>query len=445
MTVQTKPDVFKNDRSAALFERAQAVMPSGYTRQMVVTKPHPQYGEAGDGCWITDVDGNRRIDFVNNFGSLIHGHDFEPVTKVITAQASRLLSAILPTEWEIKLAELLCDRYPSMEQVRFMNTGTEAVMIGVKAARAYTGKPMIAKMEGGYHGQYDLMEVSFRPTPPAWGDAKTPAAVENSPGTPQSLLDEVLVLPLNDIEAARDLIRAHADKLAAVLIDPFRLQWGLVAPEKPFLEMLREETERLGIVLIFDEVFCLRTGYHGTQGLLGITPDMTVTGKIIGGGLPIGALGGKTRFMDVFSLKDGDPKVKHSGTFTANPMSTAAGYAAMAAMTPEAFDKLTAVNDRLREGLAKIVKDLDLGWCVEGTGSLSALWFADRPARNYRALAMLAAQGMLQKMDVLQKLYMEEGIISLRGGFIGSTPMTADDIDVTLAGVRRALTRMKAM
>jgi glutamate-1-semialdehyde 2,1-aminomutase len=431
------------DRSAALFERARKVMPSGYTRQMAVTKPHPAYVARGEGCWVTDVDGNRRIDWVNNFASLLHGHNKREIVDAIHAQAATVMLSVMPSEWEVKLAELLCERIPSVERVRFMNSGTEANLMAIKAVRAYTGKPRIAKMEGGYHGQYDLLEASFQPRPDQWGDAKAPNSVAYSKGTPQSLLDEVLVLPLNDIETSRELLRRHAHELAGVILDPLRLQLGVVAPRRDYLEMLREETARLGIVLVFDEVLCLRVGYHGAQGLHGITPDLTTMGKIIGGGLPVGALGGRREFMSVFEIESGDPKIKHSGTFTANAMTMAAGCTSMALMTPQAFERLDGINQRLRNGLEKIRVDLGIAGTVQGAGSLSSLLLTDLPLNNYRELLFAMVSGLAVKIETYNQLLLDEGVYSMRGGFIGSTPMTEDDIDFTLGAVRRALTRMK--
>ena len=430
-------------RSAALFAEACEVMPSGYTRHMVVTRPYPQYAAYGEGCHIVDVDGNRTIDFVNNFTALIHGHARREIVEIVAAQAGRLFSAILPTEWEVKLARLLVERIPGVEKVRFTNTGTEAVMIAVKAARAHTGKPKIAKVEGGYHGQFDLIEASFQPRPDQWGDPARPTVVAHNAGTPQSLLDELVLLPVNDIENSRAQLRALAGQLAAVLIDPSRIQLGMIEPRPDYLAMLREETAKLGIVLIFDEVISLRHGYHGTQGLLGITPDLTTMGKIIGGGMPIGALGGTDECMAVFAIESGEPKVKHSGTFTANPLSMATGYTGMALLTPEAFDDLAAKGQRLREGLERVRCDLGIVGRVEGRGSFSSLLLTDQPITNYRQLATVMGSGLLERMQAYQKLLLAEGVFTMRGGFVGSTPMTNDDIDFTIEAVRRALTRLQ--
>lgn len=432
------------EQSARLFTRAREVMPSGYTRDLVAALPHPQYADSANGCWITDVDGNRRIDWVNNFASMIHGHGHPAIVEVIATQAGRLMNAVLPSEWEIRLAELLVERIPGVEAVRFTNSGTEANSLVTKAARAFSGKPKMAKMEGGYHGQFDLLESSFQPAAPAWGPAERPTAVANNPGTPQSLLDELVVLPVNDIENSRAILRAEASSLAAVILDPWRLQGGMVQPRRDYIAMLREECYRLGILLIFDEVVSLRMGYHGEQGRLGITPDLTTMGKIIGGGLPIGAVGGRRDVMAVFEMERGAQKVKHSGTFTANPLSMATGYTSMALLTPAVFDRLAQQGERLREGLRRIHRDCGLPGAITGEASFTTMVLTDGPSNNYRELAAAMTDGMAARLQTSQAFLRNEGVFTLRGAFIGSTPMTDDDIEFTLAAAERALRQLVA-
>jgi glutamate-1-semialdehyde 2,1-aminomutase len=438
------PAPVENAVSRALFMRAQGVMPSGYTRDLVAAKPHPQYAVSADGCWLTDVDGTRRIDWVNNFASMIHGHNRREIVDMIAAQAGRLMTAVLPTEWEVRLAELLCARIPSVERVRFTNSGTEANFVAVKAARAYTGKPKVAKVEGGYHGQYDLLEASFQPKAHQWGDALRPRAVAHNVGTPRSLLDELVVLPLNDIANSREILRAEADHLAAIIIDPWRLQLGVVEPDISFLDMLREESARLGVLLIFDEVISLRASYHGAQGMLGVTPDLTTMGKIIGGGLPIGAVGGRRAIMSVFEMEQGERKVKHSGTFTANPMSMAAGYIAMELLTPEAFATLAAQGDALREGLRRAHHDLNLPGAVTGGASVSSLMLTPRAVRNYRDLAAAMDEGLAETFARLHAYLLDESVMAMRGSFIGSTAISDADIEFTIQAATKALRRLAA-
>lgn len=434
----------KTETSGKLFQRAQRALPSGYTRQMAVTDPYPIYVRDGKGCWITDVDGNRFIDWINNFSAQIHGHAHPEILRVINEQAGRVQSTTMPSEWEIMLAELLVDRLPGVDKARFTNSGTEANIIAIKAARAFTGRPKVAKMEGGYHGQYDLLEASYQPTPDKWGPIERPNPVAYQPGTPQSLLDETVILPLNNIEAARTLIREYADQLSCVILDPWRLQIGMVEPRVDFIEMLREETDRADIVLIFDEVWALRFGYRGYQGQIGITPDLTTMGKIIGGGQPVGAIGGLDKIMSVFTLNNGVPQVKHSGTFTANPMTMAAGYTAMSLMTEAEFDRLNGLSERLREGLERLRRKYKLPGGVAGGGSVSTLILSDTPIFDYRSMIAAMMGGLLATFNRMQVLLMEEGVLTLRGGFVGSTVMTVDDVDFTIEAYDRALVRLTA-
>ena len=428
------------ERSAALFNRACKVMPSGYTRHMIVTKPHPQYATHGDGCWIVNVDGNRRLDWSNNFASLIHGHNKKEIVDTVAAQASRLMSAVLPTEWEVLLAELLAERIPSVERVRFTNSGTEANLIAIKAGRAYSGRSKVAKLEGGYHGQYDLLEASFQALPSQWGPADRPTPVAHNSGTPQSLLDELVLLPLNEIETSRDILRTNAAEIGTVILDPYGLSLGsMVEAEPGFVKMLREETQRLGMVLIFDEIWSLRLGYQGTQGEIGVTPDITTMGKIIGGGLPIGAVGGSAEVMSVFEVEAGEPKVKQSGTFTANPMSMAAGYVAMSLLTRPAVVALAERGERLRDGFARVLRDLRIPSRTSNRGSVTGFITTDRPIRNYRELQGVLAAGQAETNQALQKLLLQEGVTILRAAFVGSTAMTNDDVDFTIYAVEAAL------
>jgi glutamate-1-semialdehyde 2,1-aminomutase len=430
--------------SQRLFDRANNVMPSGYTRNMIVKSPHPEYAIQADGCRIIDADGKVRIDWTNNFASLIHGHNKREVVDIITRQASRLLSATMPAEWEVLLAELLVDRIPSVEQVRFTNSGTEANLIAIKAARAYSGRPKVAKLEGGYHGQYDLLEASFTPEPQAWGDAANPNVVQHNAGTPQSLLDELVLFPLNNISLMREILTRHSAELGAVIIDPSGLSLGSgVNARRDFLLALREVTEEFDIVLIFDEVWSLRLSHGGTQGALGITPDITTMGKMIGGGLPIGAVGGKRDVMSVFAIEGGDPLVKHSGTFTANPMSMAAGFTAMELMTPAAFDGLARHGERLREGLERALSDNGLEGHVINQGSMTNLLFTPSMPSDYREYYRQRTPERLALGNHVQERMSEGGLHVIRNMFVGSTALTDADIDETVDIARRALEMTK--
>jgi glutamate-1-semialdehyde 2,1-aminomutase len=428
-------------RSAGLFARAGKVMPGGGTRHPIIFPPHPVYAVEGRGCRLTDVDGVERIDFINNFSCQIHGHGHPEVTRVITEQAGRLTTAILPTEQELRLAELLAERVAGIDQVRFCNSGTEAVMIALKAARAATRRRLIMKMEGGYHGQYPEMECSFISEPHNWGPEEEPAKVPLSEDTPANLFDNVVVAPFNRVEATRALIRRHAAELAAVIIDPFPSRMQFVRAGEEYLRMLREETRAAGALLIFDEVFCFRLDYRGAQGRFGVTPDLTTLGKIIGGGLPIGAVGGRAEVMAVFSARGAGalPRVFHGGTFTANPMSMAAGLRSMQLLTPAAFADLQAKGDRLRSGLRDAAAASGLPVQVMGDASLTGIALSARPFDGYRDMITACGGNHRERMFALHRHLLNEGVlISPQGALAGSTPMTDSDIDFTVEAAGRA-------
>lgn len=433
-------------RSAVLFERARQVQPGGNSRHMITFAPYIVYGDHGAGCRLTDVDGNVFIDWVNNFSTQIHGYGYRPILDAVHAQVERMACCILPAESEIELSEILAERMPGVEQVRFTNSGTEAVMVAIKGARGLTGRSRVAKAEGGYHGQYDLVEASFLPTPETWGPRERPAAPAFGAGTPKSLTDEVVVIPFNDTEATIALLEEAADDLAAVILDPFPARLGFTPADKSYLEAVRAFCDRRGVVLIFDEVFCNRAGYHGAHGRAGVTPDMVVMGKIIGGGFPIGAVGGSVSGMAVFDNLAGPLRVSHSGTFTANPVSMAAGVAAMRGLTPEVFARLERQGDRLRAGLAQIFGELGLSMRANGLASMTSLQLFTEPARDYREFHTRSGPGYLQRMQALHRLMLQEGVlIATRGMMIGSAAMSDADIDETLDRSSRALARFAAI
>ncbi|MEM7254999.1 MAG: aminotransferase class III-fold pyridoxal phosphate-dependent enzyme [Pseudomonadota bacterium] len=226
------------DKSAALYERATQVLAGGSTRLTTYFAPHPLYAQSGSGSRVTDVDGTERVDFLNNYMTLIHGHARPEVIDAITSRAAQGTCFGMPTEEEIELAEIICDRVKSVEHIRFCNSGTEAVLIAIKAARAYTNRPMIAKCEGAYHGAYDPIEVSLSSNPDNWGDADTPARTPYTRGLPQRVMDDVVVMPFNDVETSQALLEASADKLAAIVIDPVPPRVGCVPMQPAYAKML---------------------------------------------------------------------------------------------------------------------------------------------------------------------------------------------------------------
>ena len=431
------PDL--NSTSAQFFERACKSFPGGSSRHPVMYKPYVVYAAKANGCRITDVDGIERIDFVNNFSSLIHGHAHPEIVKAVTDQIQNFTCSIMPTESVLQLAELLIERIPSVENIIFGNSGTEAVLLSVKAARAYTGRSKIAKIEGGYHGQFDLIQHSFGSTPDNWGPEEAPNTVALDKGTPREVLDLLVVLSPNNVEASRTVLRRHANELAAVIVDPIpqRLAARPLSPE--YLAMLREETSRLGIVLIFDEVISLRTGSHGAQGALGVTPDLTAMGKIMGGGFPIGALGGKQEIMSVFDASKGfgsglgTASVFFGGTFSANPVSMVAGYTAMSMLTPDVLDRLETQGNRLRKGFTEAVNAANIAAQIHGIASMTHVVLSDQPYRTYRDSVRGMGADYMARIGTFHRHMLNEGVLlSPQGAFYASTPMTDDDIDFTI-------------
>ncbi len=425
--------------SADLFKKAKEHLVDGYSRPLVVD-PYPSFLDHGEGCWAVDAEGNRKIDFTNNFGALAHGYAHTQIVEAVRRQAGLAVCSTMPTALEAELAGILADRIPSIEQVRFCNTGTEAVMLAIKMARALTGKSKIAKIEGGYHGQYELIESSFQPSPEQWGDPTRPNTVRRNDGTPDYMLEQVVVVPCNDIQSTRALLNEHKDDIAAFILCPMQVQLGYGKPNLEYVEMLRAETKKLGITFIFDEVVALRNGLHGTQGKLGVMPDITVMGKFIGGGLPIGAVGGPKDTMSVFRVGGEGPRILHSGTFSANALSLAAGVAAMRLLTPEVFQRIERLSDRLCAGFAAIFDRHGIDARTEqySAGSFKVAFGSD-PIENWRDLYAYFQKHLHARTIPLQKALLRHGVMANRLSFIISTPMDDSDIDFTIQAFEAAV------
>ena len=425
-------------RSARLFAEAQRVLPGGNTRTTVYMAPYPPYADSGEGCWVTDVEGDRRLDCLNNYTALIHGHAHPSIVEAATERMRRGTSFPMPTPEEIELASVIVERVPSADQVRFTNSGSEAVMMAVKGARAFTRRPKIAKFEGAYHGSYDYVEVSLGSTPAAWGPLDAPASTEYSRGTPRGVLDDVVVLPFNYPELAAARITRHADELAAVIVDPVPNRVGLMPARRDFLEAVREVTRAHGIVLIFDEVISFRVGYHGAQGAFGVSPDMTTLGKIIGGGFPVGAVAGRAEVMAVFDPTGGSPPAPHGGTFNANPVTMAAGLAAMRLLDRRAFERLDDLGAKLRGGLADCFKRAGVPGGVTGMGSLFRLHGGDREFVDYRSTR--PQPGEAERLQRLVLALLNHGVlISTTGLGCLSTPMGDAELEGLIETVAAVL------
>jgi glutamate-1-semialdehyde 2,1-aminomutase len=367
---------------------------------------------------------------------MIHGYGQPDVTAAVARQMALGTAFGAPTVSEIELADLLVERVPAIEHIRFANSGTEAVMMAIKAARAYTGRPKIVKIEGAYHGSYDFAEVSLDSAPDRWGDL--PASIAYAKGTPEGVLADVLVVGFNDTESLRAVFAEHGPAIAAVLIDPMPNRAGLIPARKDYLAAMVEISHQAGALVIFDEVISFRLGLSGAQGLWDITPDLTALGKIIGGGFPVGAVGGRSDVMAVFDPTRGKPALPHGGTFTANPITMRAGLASMRALTMTAFTHLDRIGSLLRDGINASLSAHGIeGQCV-GLGSLFKLHFTAGPIRDYRSVYPRPAAR--RQLEMFHKGLLDRGILCAPYGlFALSTPMTDDDARRILGAIDETL------
>lgn len=424
----------QTSRSKALYDRGLNVLPGGITRTLPWQEPFPVYAARGEGAYIVDVDDARRLDLINNFASLIHGHAHPEVVEAVRRQVGLGSAFTHPTELEVELAETICRRAESFEQVRFCNSGSEAVMSAIKAARAITGRPKIVKVEGVYHGSYDYAEVSLDSSPANWGN--DPNSVGYSKGVPQGVTNDVIVIPFNDVEASERIIRAHAATIAGVLLDAAPSYLGFIQLSRPFIDMIERVTREIGALLILDEVITFRAHVGGAQTLLGINPDLTTLAKIIGGGYPIGAVAGRRDIMQIYDHRGGKPGLPWSGTFTANPISMTAGKVTLDLLDSTAIERMNRLNERLVERLNEVFANS--GFPAQATGFASSfmIFGHTRPVTDYRSGYSTPEEN--RRLAALQHALTIEGFHLARTGkgFL-STPMTEADIDSFIDAMSR--------
>jgi len=430
-------------RSEELFKKACEVIPGGVSRHTIFQKPHPQYAAKASGCYVTDIDGIERLDFANNMAALIHGHAHPAIIKAVTEQLQRGTAYTMATEAELEFAALLTSRIPGLEKVRFLNSGTEAVMTMMKAARAFTGRPKIAKCEGAYHGTYDFAEVSQTSNPTNWGDLSKPNSVPLVFGTPQGVLNDMVVFPFNDIERTLAILDQHADQLAAVMIDPVPHRVGLLPATVAFIEAVYHWTRRNRALLIFDEVVTLRVAYGGAQEKYPVRPDLTAMGKIIGGGFPVGALGGRNDVMKLFDPREPKVLFPHSGTFSANPITTTAGRVAMELFDRKAVDRLNALTQKAIHQIEEAIKIVDVPVSITGAGSMFRIHLRPTPPTTYRETFQHKETTNLVE-ELLHFMYHNEQIMMINTfACMLSTAMTEREIDRLSDGLLRAFRHFK--
>ena len=414
-------------------------MPGGTTRTTTYFDPYPLFIERGEGCRVWDVDGAERIDMLGNYTAMILGHAHPKVVEAIRRQAARGTGFAAANPVEVQLATLLCERVPSLDAVRFCNSGTEATMFAMRLARAFTGRSKIARMEGGYHGTHDYAEVSTHPVLSDAGPPDAPIPRPDSRGTPEWVLENTVVLPFNNADAAETIIRREGSDLAAVILEPIIGAGGMIAASIDFLERLRTLTRELGILLIFDEVISLRVAPGGAQQMYGITPDLTTMGKIIGGGLPVAAFGGRGDVMELLDPRR-EENIAQGGTYNGNPLGMAAGLATMTELTPDVYEELNRKGARVAELLAEVFASHHVPVQVNSAGSMFALHFTERPVVDYRGVA---GANKKRTRDFFLGLVNHGVLMAPRGMGALSTPMAEHDIDQFIDAVDAVLAELR--
>ena len=413
----------------SIYQRAVKVIPGGVSRNTIFRYPHPFYVDKAKGSFITDIEGVKRIDFANNMASLIHGHANDKINNAVNEQLKKGTAYTMGSEIEVKYAELLNSRNPSFEKIRFVNSGTEAVMTMIKASRAYNGKFKIAKAEGTYHGTYDYAEISQTSNPTNWGNLDNPKSVPVVEGTPESVLNDVVIFPFNDLSRTIKILYQNADDISCVLIDLVPHRAGLFPAYDKYISEIYKWTRKNNALLLFDEVVTFRAYFSGAQEKYSVSPDLTALGKIIGGGFPIGAIAGKSEIMDVLNPRNKVLKHPHSGTFSANPISTIAGYTAMSMFDKSSVKKINSLADIAKKQIKEAINVADIPACVTGLGSMFRIHLQNSPPTNARETYQDNNTKEIIN-DLLDYLFLNENIIMINTcTCMLSTSLTQKEID----------------
>ena len=414
-------------KSAAMFESGKGVMPGGGMKSLGYSPP--LYIERAEDCYLYDIDGHRYVDWINNACTLVLGHSPKGVMNALNNIVNNGIVFGAPNTFEKPIAEHICKRIPSIEKVRFTNSGTEAVMNALRLARAYTGKPKIAKFEGGFHGTTDDAEISIAPALDDAGSDEAPNAVAEYQGINQATVDNIVVMPYNDPEAVDLILSENQEEIAAVIYDP---KSGNYEIPHEFLRFVVDKCKELGILFIMDEVKSLRVSYGGFQELAGVDPDITTLGKLVGGGMPVGAFGGKSHIMDMMS----GGSISSGGTYSANPMTLAAGLAHMEEATPEVYTHLKALGERLRDGLEDVFARSNVAARVVYTENIMSAHMTADPVRNYRDIVKFDRD---MRRRLMLGMFMEGHYARELQEMTTSAAMTNETVDDFLASLEKVL------
>jgi glutamate-1-semialdehyde 2,1-aminomutase len=428
----------RSSRSARLFTSASRILAGGVNSPVRAFKSVggiPIFIERGRGAQIEDADGRKYIDYVMSWGPLIHGHAPRGLVKELARAATRGTSFGAPTELETRLAQRVAMLMPSIERVRFVSSGTEASMSAVRVARAATGRDRIIKFEGCYHGHADPFLVKA-------GSGALTLGVPTSPGVPAAASADTLVARYNDLASVQEIVAGNAGTIAAVIVEPIAGNMGLVPPKPGFLEGLRALCDRAGIVLIFDEVISgFRASTGGAQKLYGIRPDLTILGKIIGGGLPVGAYGGRAKLMDLVAPAG---PVYQAGTLSGNPLAMTAGLWSLENLSARLYKHLAKLTASLAAGLADAAREANVPLQVNAFGSLLTPFFTDRPVRDFESALTsdTGRYGAFHRAMLSQGIYLPPS--QFEAWFL-SGAHTQRHVDATIKAARRSLVKLRTM
>lgn len=425
------------EKSKQAFTEAKELMPGGVNSPVRAFKSvdmDPIFMESGKGAIITDIDGNEYIDYVLSWGPLILGHTEPNVVKAIQQVAETGTSFGASTLIETKLAKLVMDRVPSIEMVRMVSSGTEATMSALRLARGYTGRNKILKFEGSYHGHGDSLLIKA-------GSGVATLGLPDSPGVPESIAKNTIAVPYNDLESVRNVMESFGDDLAAIIVEPVAGNMGVVPPVEGFLEGLRELTEKNGTLLIFDEVMTgFRVGYNCAQGYYGITPDLTCLGKVIGGGLPVGAFGGKREIMEMIAPAG---PVYQAGTLSGNPLAMTAGYETLTRLDEKSYDYFIQLGDILEKGFREAATKYNIPHTVNRAGSMIGFFLTNEDVINFDT----AKTSDLELFAKYFRLMAEEGIYLPPSQFEGlflSSAHTVEHIEKTIQAFHTVFEKLSA-
>lgn len=417
-------------KSEDAYREAVDLMPGGVNSPVRAFKSvgmSPIFMESGQGSKITDVDGNEYIDYVLSWGPLILGHADQKVVAKLKEVAEKGTSFGAPTLRENKLAQLVMERVPSIEMLRMVNSGTEATMSAIRVARGFTGRDIILKFEGNYHGHGDSLLIKA-------GSGVATLGLPDSPGVPASVAKNTITVPYNDVESVNQAFEQYGDQIAGVIVEPVSGNMGVVPPEEGFLQHLREITTQNNALLIFDEVMTgFRVGYYSAQGHFNVQPDLTCLGKVIGGGLPVGAYGGKREIMEKIAPVG---PIYQAGTLSGNPLAMTAGYETLSALDQFAYDVMNQRVDQLVDGYRQAADDHNIPLQVNRAGSMVGFFFTNQAVVNYET----AQTSDLDLFSAYYRGMIQEGIFLPPSQFEGlfmSTAHTEEDVDQTIQAVRK--------